>query len=119
MLENAIYSVISPEGCASILWRDAGFAEQAAQSLRLTAPDLLAFGLIDRIVPEPREGAQSDHRQAAELLDKYLGEALAAVSRLSDSERVARRYQKFRVMGEIEKLGSQPPDASNARRASE
>lgn len=116
MLENAIYSVISPEGCASILWRDSGFAEQAARSLRLTAPDLLAFGLIDRIVPEPKEGAHTDHRKAAEVLEKYLAEALTTVSKLSDSERLARRYQKFRVMGELEEFSPGSPDVPNVHR---
>lgn len=104
MMENAIYSVISPEGCASILWRSSEYAEQAALALRLTAGDLLAFGLIDRIVPEPKEGAHTDHRKAAEILEGYLDEALDTVSRLTDSERVARRHQKFRVLGQVEDL---------------
>ncbi|HXG68441.1 MAG TPA: acetyl-CoA carboxylase carboxyltransferase subunit alpha [Blastocatellia bacterium] len=99
MLENSIYSVISPEGCASILWRDASYAEQAARALRLTAPDLLEFGLIDRIVPEPKGGAHADHKEMAALLSQFLKDALALVSRLSDSERLARRYDKFRAMG--------------------
>lgn len=104
MMENAIYSVISPEGCASILWRSSEYAEQAANALRLTASDLLAFGLIDRVVPEPKGGAHTDHRKAAEILDGYLDQALAAASKFSDLERVARRYQKFRVLGRMEEL---------------
>jgi acetyl-CoA carboxylase carboxyl transferase subunit alpha len=99
MLENAIYSVISPEGCASILWRDAAYAEAAAAALKLTATDLLAFGLIDRIVPEPDGGAHTKHHEMARTLDEYLKEALAAVHDLSDSERLERRYKKFRAMG--------------------
>jgi acetyl-CoA carboxylase carboxyl transferase subunit alpha len=104
MLENAIYSVISPEGCASILWRDASYAEQAAAALRLTAADLLGFGLIDRIVPEPDGGAHSKHHEMARILDEYLKEALAAVRDLSDQERIERRYRKFRAMGKFDEL---------------
>jgi acetyl-CoA carboxylase carboxyl transferase subunit alpha len=105
MLENAIYSVISPEGCASILWRDSGFAEQAARSLRLTASDLLQFGLIDRIVPEPKGGAHRDHQKSAELLHDCLQQALESVQQCSDAERLARRYKKFRAMGDFIDLG--------------
>ena len=101
MLENAIYSVISPEGCASILWRDQSFAEAAARALKLTAPDLLELGLVDQIIEEPAGGAQVNHREVADTLDAYLADALASVKRLSNSDRVARRYDKFRVMGEL------------------
>jgi acetyl-CoA carboxylase carboxyl transferase subunit alpha len=101
MLENAIYSVISPEGCASILWRDASYAEQAARALRLTAPDLLQFGLIDQIVPEPPTGAHLDHNEMASTLDAYLVDALNSVRNLSAGERLHRRYDKFRAMGEV------------------
>jgi acetyl-CoA carboxylase carboxyl transferase subunit alpha len=102
MLENAIYSVISPEGCASILWRDSSYAEQAARALRLTAPDLLEFGLIDQIVPEPKGGAHADHKEMGNILEAYLADALEAVWKLGVKERVARRYDKFRAMGEFE-----------------
>ncbi len=101
MLENAIYSVITPEGCASILWRDQAYAEAAAKALRLTAPDLLEFGLIDQIIEEPDGGAQVNHREMADTLDAYLADALNSVKDLSNTERVARRYDKFRVMGEL------------------
>jgi acetyl-CoA carboxylase carboxyl transferase subunit alpha len=101
MLENAIYSVISPEGCASILWRDQSFAEAAARALKLTAPDLLKLGLVDQIIEEPDGGAQVNHREMADTLGAYLADALGSVKRLSSSERVARRYDKFRVMGEL------------------
>jgi acetyl-CoA carboxylase carboxyl transferase subunit alpha len=101
MLENAIYSVITPEGCASILWRDQAYAEAAAKALRLTAPDLLEFGLIDQIIEEPAGGAQVNHREMADTLDAYLADALSSVKDLSNAERVARRYDKFRVMGEL------------------
>jgi acetyl-CoA carboxylase carboxyl transferase subunit alpha len=102
MLENAIYSVISPESCSAILWRDQAHAEQAARALRLTAPDLLQFGLIDQIVPEPAGGAHTNHREAGDLLDAYLSDALSSVRSLDDDERLSRRYEKFRVMGEFE-----------------
>ncbi|HWP45339.1 MAG TPA: acetyl-CoA carboxylase carboxyltransferase subunit alpha [Blastocatellia bacterium] len=102
MLENAIYSVISPEGCASILWRDASYAEQAARALRLTAPDLLEFGLIDQIVPEPKGGAHTDHGEMGNILEAYLADALQAIRSLGEPERIARRYEKFRAMGEFE-----------------
>lgn len=101
MLENAIYSVITPEGCASILWRDQAYSEAAARALKLTAPDLLEFGLIDQIIEEPDGGAQVNHREMADTLDAYLADALGSVKDLSSTERVARRYEKFRVMGEL------------------
>lgn len=102
MLENSIYSVISPEGCAAILWRDKAYAEEAARALRLTAPDLLEFGLIDQIVPEPPGGAHMNHEEAANLLDAYLSDALSSVRNLSCEKRLASRYDKFREMGEFE-----------------
>jgi acetyl-CoA carboxylase carboxyl transferase subunit alpha len=102
MLENSIYSVISPEGCAAILWRDKAYAEEAARALRLTAPDLLEFGLIDHIVPEPQGGAHMNHEEAGNLLDAYLSDALASVRDLSCEDRIARRYEKFRAMGNFE-----------------
>jgi acetyl-CoA carboxylase carboxyl transferase subunit alpha len=104
MLEHSVYSVISPEGCASILWRDASYAEQAARALRLTAPDLLQFGLIDQIVPEPAGGAHADLDEMAVTLEAYLADALNSVRNLTPSERVKRRYEKFRAMGEIGQL---------------
>ena len=101
IMEHSIYSVISPEGCAAILWKDAGRAEEAADGLKLTATDLLELGLVDRIVPEPGGGAHTAHRRAAQILNKYLVEALERVERLSPEERVEARYQKFRRMGEV------------------
>jgi acetyl-CoA carboxylase carboxyl transferase subunit alpha len=101
MLEHSIYSVISPEGCAAILWKHAGKAETAADGLKLTAQDLLSFGLIDDIVPEPPGGAHADHRRAAEILDDYLGRSLARVGRMGSKERREARYQKFRQMGSV------------------
>ena len=101
MFEHSIYSVISPEGCAAILWKHAGKAETAADGLRLTAQDLLSFGLIDEVVPEPLGGAHSDHRRTAEILDDYLGRSLARVVKMSAEERREARYQKFRQMGSV------------------
>jgi acetyl-CoA carboxylase carboxyl transferase subunit alpha len=102
MLENSIYSVISPESCSAILWRDQAHAEEAARALRLTAPDLLEFGLIDQIVPEPPGGAHMNHQEAGSLLDASLSDALHSVQDLACEERIARRYEKFRKMGRFE-----------------
>lgn len=99
MLENAIYSVISPEGCAAILWKDAAEAGKAAQALKLTARDLLSLGIIDRIVPEPGEGAHTSHEEAARLLDEALLEGLRQTQRLPAAERLTRRYEKIRALG--------------------
>jgi len=101
MLENSIYSVISPEGCASIMWRDATKRQLAAEAMHITAPDLLGFGIIDAIVPEPGEGAHTDHVQMAENLDKVLFASLAELSKLSPEQLVAGRYEKFRKMGQF------------------
>jgi acetyl-CoA carboxylase carboxyl transferase subunit alpha len=99
MLENAVYSVISPESCAAIIWRDAGQAAKAAAALKLTAPDLLELGLIDGIVPEPPGGAQEDPDAAAESLRQTLRRALDELVGLSPQELIEQRYQKFRRMG--------------------
>ena len=99
MQENAFYSVISPEGCASILWRDAKFAAQAAESLRLTALDLLDFGIIDEIVPEPPGGAHRNAAAAAEGLREALLRHLDEVSGMEIDELLERRFQKYRKMG--------------------
>jgi acetyl-CoA carboxylase carboxyl transferase subunit alpha len=101
MLENAIYSVISPEGCASIMWRDAGKRELAAEALKITAPDLIEMGLIDEIVPEPDGGAQNDYDGAAALLDSPLGKNLAGLKKQPIQELLDARYEKFRRMGQF------------------
>jgi acetyl-CoA carboxylase carboxyl transferase subunit alpha len=101
MLENSIYSVISPEGCASILWRDAAKAEMAAEALRITAKDLREFGIVDEIVPEPEGGAHSDHEAAAQLLEPVLVRALDELTVRSVPELLERRYAKFRRMGQL------------------
>ena len=101
MLENSIYSVISPEGCASILWRDASKAELAAESLKLTAPSLLEMKFIDEIVPEPEGGAHLNHESSARLLEPVLARSLDELSRLTPKELVNQRYEKFRRMGQF------------------
>ncbi len=99
MLENAVYSVISPESCAAIIYRDAGKAEQAAAALRVTAQDLLRLELIDRIVAEPGSGAHEDHDEAARLLKIELIRSLDELSPVSPNQLVQDRYHKFRKMG--------------------
>jgi acetyl-CoA carboxylase carboxyl transferase subunit alpha len=101
MHEFAIYSVIPPEGCAAILWRDAGRKVEAAEALRLTAPDLLGFGIIDEIVPEPTGGAHTNHEVAASLIDAALEKALDAIVAMDSGTRLETRYRKWRMMGNI------------------
>ena len=101
MQEFAIYSVIPPEGCAAILWRDSGKKVEASEALKLTAPDLLAAGLIDEIVPEPSGGAHTDVDTAVKTVDEALHRVLSEVSALSSQERLDRRYEKFRAMGRV------------------
>ena len=102
MLENAVYSVISPEGCAAILWRDAALRERAAESLRLTAPDLIALGVIDEIVPEPPGGAHADPEAATAALAPVLTRHLAELARLRPEKLVRRRADKYLRMGKFE-----------------
>jgi len=99
MLENAVYSVISPESCAAIIYRDAGKAPQAAAAMKMTAPDLLELGLIDGIVPEPGEGAHSDPDNAAEAVGLILRVALQELSGMTPQQLIDERYEKFRNMG--------------------
>jgi acetyl-CoA carboxylase carboxyl transferase subunit alpha len=99
MLEHAVYSVISPEGCAAILWSDQGKARDAARAMRVTAPDLRELEIIDDIVPEPPGGAQADPSRQAQILDEYLSGALAELTARPEADRVEARYQKFRRMG--------------------
>ena len=99
MLEHAVYSVISPEGCASILWRDAGRAEEAATAMKITARDLKAMGLIDEIVPEPAGGAQVNPEEVYRTLDRVLAGQLRELAATKPAQLVADRYEKFRAMG--------------------
>jgi acetyl-CoA carboxylase carboxyl transferase subunit alpha len=102
MMENAIYTVISPEGCSAILWKDQEHVEAAASALRLTAQDLLAFGFIDEVVPEPPGGAQTNYDAAAAALDEKLKPALETLLGKSALDLQEQRYQKFRGMGAVE-----------------
>jgi acetyl-CoA carboxylase carboxyl transferase subunit alpha len=99
LMENAVYSVISPESCAAIIYRDAARAEEAAAALKLTAPDLLQLGLIDGIIAEPPEGAHTDPDGAAASLRETLRSALDQLAALSPQELIEQRYAKFRQMG--------------------
>ncbi|SDU39561.1 acetyl-CoA carboxylase carboxyl transferase subunit [Jiangella alkaliphila] len=102
MLENSYYSVISPEGCSTILWGTAAKASTAAAALRLTAPDLLDLGIVDGVVDEPAGGAHTDPSATADNLARALGAALAQLSRLSPDELVADRYSRFRAFGQLD-----------------
>src|SRR6185503_1769422 len=99
MLENSYYSVISPEGCATILFKDAAAAPRAAAALRITAPDLLRLGVMDAVVPEPEGGAHTDHNTAAANLKTALVESLQELLPLNEKELLQTRYDRFRVFG--------------------
>jgi acetyl-CoA carboxylase carboxyl transferase subunit alpha len=101
MLEHSVYSVISPEGCASILWRDASRAEQAASAMRITAPDLLSLGVIDEIVPEPPGGAHAHPEALFETLGSVLQRQLDELAAVPAGERTRQRHEKFRRMGRL------------------
>lgn len=101
MLENATYSVISPEGAAAILWKDAGKAKKAAESMRITAPDLYELGIIDSIIPEPRGGAQRNLHQQAEEIDRLLEKALTRLAEKPVDVLLDERYEKFMKFGHI------------------
>jgi acetyl-CoA carboxylase carboxyl transferase subunit alpha len=103
MLEHAVYSVISPEGCAAILWKNPSAAAEAAAAMRITASDLKRLAIIDDIVPEPNGGAHADPAKAAELLAPYLEKALKELMKLKPSALPEERYKKFRKMGMFEK----------------
>lgn len=123
MLEHAYYSVISPEGCAAILWKDRAYADRAAAVLRLTARDLLGFGLIDEIVPEPEGGAHTDSAAAAAMLSAAVGRTLDELVAVPLDELIEARYRKFRRMGVVVEApmepltppeGALPPEAAAA-----
>ncbi|MET3697290.1 acetyl-CoA carboxylase carboxyl transferase subunit alpha [Bacillus oleivorans] len=99
MLENSWYSVISPEGAASILWKDAGLAQKAAESMKITAPDVKELDIIDQIIPEVRGGAHHDIKQQAEAIDKVLMQSIRELYKLSAAELVSQRYEKYKKMG--------------------
>lgn len=99
MQEFSVYSVIPPEGCAAILWRDANKKIEAANALKITAPDMVALGLVDDIIPEPAGGAHNDFDTATALIDQALSTALARSHAMTVAERLDARYEKFRRMG--------------------
>jgi acetyl-CoA carboxylase alpha subunit len=99
MQENAIYSVISPEGCAAILWRDAEFAPQAAEALRPTASQLLPLGIIDRVIEEPRGGAHLNPEVAARRVHDAIEEALTDLEQMTPRDRRLLRRERFRKLG--------------------
>ncbi|HEY6372163.1 MAG TPA: acetyl-CoA carboxylase carboxyltransferase subunit alpha [Candidatus Sulfotelmatobacter sp.] len=101
MMENSIYSVISPEGCAAIMWRDASQKELAAEAMRITATDLSELGCIDGIVPEPEGGAHRDHEAAAHLLDASLQKHYCELKKTSPAELLVSRYNKFRNIAQF------------------
>ena len=103
MLEHAVYSVISPEGCAAILWKNSAAAPEAAAAMKITAQDLKRIGIADEIVPEPSGGAHADPAQSAELLAPYLERSLKELQKLKPHLLVEERYKKFRKMGVWEK----------------
>jgi acetyl-CoA carboxylase carboxyl transferase subunit alpha len=106
ILENSFYSVISPEGCAAIMWRDASKAETAAVALRITANDLKELGIVDEIVPEPEGGAHTSYEGTARLLDAVMDRQLTVLTNESTKDLVNARYEKFRKMGQFFDLGS-------------
>lgn len=102
MLEYAIYSVISPEGCAAILWKNQSAVEESARNLKLTAKDLLSLGVIDEIIPEPVGGAHSNYEEMAETISKYIEKGLKELKKQSPEKLVKQRIEKFRKMGVFE-----------------
>jgi acetyl-CoA carboxylase carboxyl transferase subunit alpha len=101
MLEYSFYSVISPEGCAAILWKDQKATSQAAMSLKMGAKDLLEMGIIEKIIPEPPGGAHVDFEQTFKNVDKQLNQTLKKLEQISHEERLKERYKKFRDIGEF------------------
>ncbi|HEU4572136.1 MAG TPA: acetyl-CoA carboxylase carboxyltransferase subunit alpha [Candidatus Limnocylindrales bacterium] len=110
-LENAVYSVISPEGCASILWRTADEAQTAALAMKMTAPDQQALGVVDIVVPEPPGGAHEDPAETARRIRSVVVEQLDALARLPVDELVEARYRRFRSLGAFREVEAAPPPA--------
>jgi acetyl-CoA carboxylase carboxyl transferase subunit alpha len=109
IMENAYYSVISPEGCAAILWKDRTAAPKAAGALRITAPDLFELGLVDGIISEPLGGAHTDHMVAAESLREWVMKELEALGAMTAADRLKGRYDKFRAFGHFEEISAARP----------
>ena len=119
VMENAYYSVITPEGCAAILWKDRKFAPQAAEALKITAEKRLELGVADEVIPEPPGGAHADFDQAAANLDEALTRHLAALRRSSPTALVEQRYQKFRAMGKFIEAPAADAEADGAAEGGE
>jgi acetyl-CoA carboxylase carboxyl transferase subunit alpha len=118
ILENAYYSVISPEGCAAILWKDRSAAPKAAEALKITARHLLELGLVDGIVPEPLGGAHTDPSETAAMVRTHLLKNLDELIQMPPAERLKRRYAKFRGFGHFLEKQPSPPSANNGNGAS-
>lgn len=114
MLEHSYYSVISPEGCATILWKGAEHAPRAAEALKFTGRDLLRFGIIDDVIPEPLGGAHRDHRGMASAVKTYLVRSFRELAELPREELLDRRYAKFRGIGVFETIATEFQDVANA-----
>ena len=114
VLENAYYSVITPEGCAAILWKDRKFAPQAAEALKLTADKLIELGIADEIVAEPFGGAHRDYDEAAKLLGDVISRNIAVLKEMSPDSLKAQRYEKVRAMGKVEELAVEENSGSIA-----
>jgi acetyl-CoA carboxylase carboxyl transferase subunit alpha len=107
MQENAYYSVITPENCSTIIWRDREHVDEAANMLRLTAENLKSFHVIDEIIAEPNEGAHTDHAGAAKLLDQAITRTLNEIRNWTAEERVQKRYERFRAIGVVKETAAQ------------
>jgi acetyl-CoA carboxylase carboxyl transferase subunit alpha len=101
IMENAYYSVIVPEGCAAILWKDRAAAPKAAEALKITAPNLLELNLVDEVLPEPLGGAHNDPATMAQTLKKHLLTHLKQLEKLAPAQRLKQRYQRFRSHGQV------------------
>ena len=102
MLENSIYSVISPEGCAALLWRDSAEAPKAAAALHIIAMDLFELGLIDEVIPEPTGGAHTNHDATAKRVMRQVQLAISELEKLDPEERLRMRHEKYLRMGQFE-----------------
>lgn len=102
MLENSTYSVISPEGAAALLWKDAGLAQRAAETMKITSYDLKKLGIVDHIIPEPKGGAHRNLEQQAAYMDEVLKQSLANLQSLTEDELIEKRWEKYKQMGEFE-----------------
>lgn len=113
MLEHAYYSVISPEGCAAILWKDQSRVEEAANALKITSSHLKRLGIVDEVIPEPEGGAHNDPEQTAASVDRQLREGLTALKSLSAEQLVLQRSRRFRVLGDAPPLTDPTPDSDS------